>query len=91
MDGKRPLISVIPVPNVVTVKEEFTVYGRDMVNVPSLLSLQLGDPQTRVCPPRECQCTETWRSGWGDHGPGAWEIHNFPGSPRCRLGLRRQS
>lgn len=43
--GKSPLISIIPVPDVVSIKEEFMVYGREVLQF-------AGDPRTRV--PQTC-------------------------------------
>ena len=86
MGGKRPLISIFPIPNAVSIKEEFMVYGRDMVKVPALLSLQRARvPPTPVCPPRGCWCWESWSSARGGCGFGAGETLPFPWQLRARV------
>lgn len=53
---------MIPIPDIVSIKEKFMVYGRDTVKVPPLLSLQLaGDPQTHVRPSHAL-----WVPVWGE-------------------------
>ena len=102
-DGKRLLMSTIPVPNPIIIKEEFM---KRCGEVPPLLSLQLaGDPQT--CAPQLCPVGasagragarggETMSQSLGGavvtlcEGQAFW-ICNFPGSSRRRFGIRRQS
>lgn len=68
---------MIPIPDIVSIKEKFMVYGRDTVKVPPLLSLQLaGDPQTHVRPSHALWVPVRGELAFGVGRPWSWSLED---------------